>query len=467
MYGVTDSASRGATVATIGPSPSPAPSAGLDDPGSPDRTDPLTTLRSRVGLLSTIREAANLPRYRGYRSVLMIAKVRGFRQINDWLGTTVGDELLTILARRLEERVGFGVTLARTAGTEFAVHAFCRDTRPSRTTDHIGRLADDLLKALEDPLSLGGRTVQVSAHLGVATADAGTVEPEELLRRASVASARHLHRCGVGFQTYDPGMDVASRREVEADSELLEALEQRALAIHLQPRLDVATGALRGAEALLRWKDPDPNKALPARLVEAAERNGTIVTLGRWVLAETIDHAVALVRAGVLRDDMSLSVNVSSQQVQDPRFVSDLVALLERAGLSPRALTVELTETGLMTDLGRARQRLKALSSIGVALSIDDFGTGYSSLAYLRELPVQELKLDRRFVADLDRHPEAEVIARAVIDIARGTGLTTVAEGVERPSQLSVLRGLGCDQYQGYLTSTAIPLTEFMSRYGR
>ncbi|NLD76440.1 MAG: EAL domain-containing protein [Acidimicrobiales bacterium] len=431
--------------------------------------DGLTGLANRGAFQTRLHSALETSRSSGDVVALLFLDLDGFKRVNDTLGHSQGDHLLQMAAVRIADQLRPTDFVARIGGDEFVI------LLPSLGRDEMSaaqvaeEVADRVVRCLTEPFDLTTKVVRVSASVGIALSGAAIadVEAEELLRQADLAMYAAKEVGGVGHCIFDERMDAEAQRAMHLEVQLAKAIELEDLAIHLQPRLDIATGALTGAEALLRWNDPTAGPVDTAAIVATAERTGLIVRLGRWVIAETIRQAVTLRDAGVLLPHMTVSVNISCHQLQHDDFVPELVAMLDEAGLSPRSLTVELTESAVMADLYQSRKRLRELEEIGIPLSIDDFGTGYSSLAYLRDLPVRELKLDRLFVADLGRDPVAEVILRGVIDIALGLGIDTVAEGVERPEQLEFLRSTGCHHYQGFLTSAAIPLAEFLSRYGR
>jgi diguanylate cyclase (GGDEF)-like protein/PAS domain S-box-containing protein len=429
--------------------------------------DVLTGLANRARFHDRLRAALAAASRTTDHLGLLFVDLDGFKRVNDSLGHSHGDDLLQQAARRIADQLRPDDFVARIGGDEFVIMLPRLGPHPARAEAVATEVAARAIAATEQPFELSGQVIRISASIGIALGTPGAARAEELLRQADLAMYAAKHGGGVAHRVFDERMDLEAQRALRLDGDLRHAIEHHELALHLQPRLDVATGALTGAEALLRWRHQHPSSPDTASIVATAERNGLIVPLGRWVLEEAVSQAAELRRAGVLRPGMTLSVNISGHQLREDDFVTGLVQILERAGLPPELLTVELTESALLADLYQARRQLSALERVGVALSIDDFGTGYSSLAYLRELPVRELKIDRLFVADLGRDPTAEVIVRGVLDIARGIGLETVAEGVERQEQLDVLRTTPCSQYQGYLTSAAIALPEFLSRYGR
>lgn len=432
-------------------------------------SDGLTGLANRGAFQSRLTSTLEQARVTGDQVALLFLDLDGFKRVNDTLGHSHGDHLLKEAAGRIADQLRADDFVARIGGDEFVILLPGLGAASGPAAQDAEEVARRVVSCLTEPFDLSTTVVRVSASIGIAMSGSGSTPTgaEELLRQADLAMYAAKESGGMGHRLFDDRMDADAQRAMHLEVQLAKAIENRELAVHLQPRLRIADRALTGAEALLRWTDGTAGPVDTAAIVATAERTGLIVPLGRWVITETIRHAVELRDAGVLRPDMTVSVNVSCHQIQQDDFVPSLVSMLRESGLPPGSITVELTESAVMSDLYQSRRRLKELESHGIALSIDDFGTGYSSLAYLRDLPVRELKLDRLFVADIGRDPVAEVILRGVIDIAMGLGLETVAEGVEREEQLDFLRSTGCQQYQGFLTSAAVPLAEFLSRYGR
>ena len=400
---------------------------------------------------------------------LLFMDLDGFKTVNDSLGHSQGDQLLRLAGERLRAQLRPDDLVARIGGDEFVVALPARSHEVEQARADACDVAARIVAELSRPFELSSQTVRISASIGIAVTGPGEADDddlgEQLLRQADLAMYAAKDAGRGGFRVYQPEMDDEARRLLALDGALRRAVERDELAVKLQPRIDVATGELSGGEVLLRWPGSESGPFDTAAIVEAGERNGLIRPVGQFVLGEACRLGSELLDAGLLGPGRTLSVNVSGYQIQRPDFVSDLAAMLGVHHLPPGALTIELTESALVQDLTATATRLHELEDLGVHLAIDDFGTGYSSLAYLRDLPVQELKLDRSFVADLGRDHRAEVIVSGIIAIARQLGITTVAEGVERLEQVDLLRAYGCTHYQGYLASEALTIDEFLTRY--
>jgi predicted signal transduction protein with EAL and GGDEF domain len=309
-------------------------------------------------------------------------------------------------------------------------------------------LAGQLTAALEPPFALDGQEVAVTASVGVALAAPGGTSPEELLRDADVALYRAKEWGKARWAVFEPTMGARVRERVDLEADLRLALERDELALVYQPVVELATGRIVGAEALLRWSHPVRGVVLPGEFVPLAEETGLIGAFGEWVLAE------ACRQARVWQEQLSappvVSVNVSPCQFQQPGFIETVAICLRETGLEPALLTLEITESAVMTNAETAVAMLRQLRGVGVRIAIDDFGSGYSSLSYLQRFPLDALKIDRCFVAGLGRAAGDGAIVEAVVGLARGLRLTVVAEGVETSAQAASLRALGCEHGQGF-----------------
>ena len=409
--------------------------------------DALTGLPNR-SLLH--RRAERALRGDGLAAMLLIDLDR-FKEVNDTLGHDYGDALLVEVAGRLQAVLRRGDTLARMGGDEFAV---LLDGLPDRAA--VGELAGRLQDALRRPFALRGVAVELEASIGAALYPEHGGTLGELLQRADVAmydAKRGRH----GIATYCPERDPYSADRLGLLAELRVALERDELLLHYQPKICLHSGELIGVEALVRWQHPIRGLLGPHEFVPFAERTGAVADLTRWV----VDRALAQCRAW--RDegtDLPVAVNLAAANILDVTLPAAIGAALERYGLPADRLECEISEHTVMGDPVRASDVLAGLRALGVGLSLDDFGTGHSSLAYLKRLPLDEVKIDRSFVAGMTEDENDAVIVRSTIDLARNLGLRVVAEGVETAEIMDVLAGLRCDVAQGYYISRPLPADE-------
>ncbi len=410
--------------------------------------DPLTALPNRTLFLERLGQALDRARRRRSRpsSVpILFLDLDGFKVVNDSLGHATGDRLLVAAANRLASALRAGDLLARFGGDEFAVlveHAI--------TSDEAVRMAQRLLTTLEPPVALDGYEAVVSASIGVAVSSLDLSEPGDVLRAADIALYRAKAIGKGSIAIFDPGADQPALGRLERETALRHAVEREELRIAYQPVIHLATGAVAGVEALVRWERPGCGLLLPEEFVPLAEETGLIVPIGTWMRAEAC-RAIRAWRERYPSDPpLRLNLNLSLPEFRQPTLSRDLACLLKATDLPPDGLTLELTETVATTDPEAARATLRDVTALGVRLAIDDFGTGYASLSALKRFPVDELKVDRSFVAGLGQQQEDTAIVRATIGVAKALGLRVTAEGVETADQVERLRELGCDWGQGF-----------------
>jgi len=408
--------------------------------------DVLTGLANRQLLLDRLLHArARLIRHGGEIAVLFI-DLDDFKTVNDSLGHSAGDEVLVAVARRLSATLRAADTVARLGGDEFAVLLHDGDTDRAQAT--AGRILD----ALREPMVVGGRRLDVNASIGIAVADAST--PAELvLRNADLAmyGAKHAGKRRSAFS--DPSMHAEALSRLDLKADLERALDHDELYLVYQPVIYLGDGHVVGVEALLRWRHPQRGVLAPGEFIGLAEETGAIVPIGRWILDEACHQARRWQEATTAAADLFVAVNVSPRQLEQSGFVADTVEALAAAHLRGERLVVELTEGIVVSDLDSACDVLAKLRRLGVKVAIDDFGTGFTSLSYLQRLPIDILKVDRTFVADIATDPQSRRLLDGLLRLADGLRVTSLAEGVETCEQLGELRHLRCTLAQGYLMS--------------
>jgi diguanylate cyclase (GGDEF)-like protein len=412
--------------------------------------DALTGLPNRMALRRELEELLADPGA-GTTAVLVL-DLDGFKHVNDTLGHHQGDVLLQLIGQRLPAAVPPGARVARLGGDEFAVVVPGADAKQAVA---VGR---DLLGMLVEPLPVGGMRLEMSASIGVAIAPEHADDVATLLRLADLAMY-HAKLTGRVVSVFDP----ATYRQDSPDqlalvSELRHGIASGQLRLYVQPKADATSGAVVGAEALVRWQHPDKGLIMPDEFIPIAERNGLIRHLTTAVLRDAIAALAGWVAAG---QRLSIAVNLSPRGLLDSDLPDELTALLAEQGVDPPLLTLELTESSMMTDPARVAVLLGELHAMGVRLSIDDFGTGYSSLSSLRKLPLDEIKIDKSFVMGMEDNTDDEMIVRSMVDLGTNLGLDVVAEGVENNRIWQMLRRMGCSHVQGYYLSRPIPVADF------
>ncbi|SNT03381.1 diguanylate cyclase/phosphodiesterase [Geodermatophilus pulveris] len=385
-------------------------------------------------------------------AVAMILDLDGFKEVNDTLGHQQGDKLLVEVAARLTTAVGTAGMVARLGGDEFAV--LLSGTGDEERAVHVARR---VLRSLEHPIALDDMEVEVGGSLGVALAPAHATDAAVLLKRADMAMY-DAKGGGKGLRVYESDLDSKNPRRLTLVAELRGALARDEISVHVQPQARLDSGAVVGAEALVRWHHPELGVVPPDEFIPVAERSGLIGPLTTRVLDASLAAVAAWRAAG---HPLGISVNLSTRSLHDADLVEEVSRLLRRHDVPASALTLEVTESSVMADPARATALLHQLRDLGVRLSVDDFGTGYSSLSYLKRLPVQEVKIDRSFVTSLQAGGEDAAIVRAIIDLGGHLGLEVVAEGVEDAAVWELLSTMGCDVVQGWHLGRAMPVAEF------
>jgi diguanylate cyclase (GGDEF)-like protein len=413
--------------------------------------DTLTGLPNRALFHDRVLQAIESARRGETPCAVMVMDLDHFKEINDTLGHYHGDRLLQLVGQRLSSTLRGEDTVARLGGDEFAV------LLPSVQDDQDAlEVAGKLLDSLGRSFEIDGLSLEVGASVGIACFPQHGGDGETLLQRADIAMyvAKTAH---AGARLYETEHDQHSVQRLALAGELRRAIENDELVLHFQPKVDVASGRVVGAEALCRWQHPSLGLVMPADFVPMAEHTGLITPLTKRVLELAMDQIVAWRDAG---RHLSVAVNLSARSFLDSQLLEEeLPAMLEAHAIDPALLELEITESMIVGDPQRVRGVLEALNELGVTLAIDDFGTGYSSLAYLRDLPVDEIKIDRSFVFEMQS--AGETIVRSIIDLAHNLGMRAVAEGVESQTLLTRLTELGCDTAQGFHISRPLPARRF------
>ncbi len=423
--------------------------------------DPVTGAANRALLTDQVL-AANRRRSRaGGTSALVLLDLDDFSGVNERLGHDGGDLLLRQVHQRLLAVVRAGDTVARLGGDQFAVLIAQAHEGP----DEALAMARRITARLDEPYRISGTSVIIGTSIGVAVASDPAADADELLRDAAVALS-HAKAAGRGHVTlFEPAMRDAALDRLRIEADLLVALERDELVLHYQPLVELRTGKVAGVEALIRWIHPVVGLVPPDRFIGLAEQNGMIVPIGEWVIRRACTAAAGW--RATLGHDLEVSVNVSARQLVSNTLVPTIGLAVAESGMAPGDLTVEITESAVVTDPELAARRLGEIRELGVQVAIDDFGTGYSSLSYLQHLPVDVLKIDRSFINGITAEAPPPPIVQGLVDLAATLGLATVAEGVEHGHQVDYLRSLGCTYGQGFHFARPLPESDVLERVGQ
>ena len=416
--------------------------------------DSLTGLPNRELFQERLRQSLAMCKRDKSKVALMFLDLDKFKDVNDTLGHHIGDVLLKAVARRLSRCVRETDTVARLGGDEFAI-LLTQLVDPSDAT----KVAETIIAAISDPFGLEEHEVLTSTSIGITIAPDDSVNPEQLQKNADLAMYRSKAEGRNNYHYYIAEMDaeIQARKLIEQDLRL--ALGTPQLRMHFQPLIEIATGAIVGCEALIRWLHPGRGWVSPAQFVPVAERSDLIQTIGRWVLFRSCQQAQMWAQEGL--PPLKVAVNLSPAQFKQRGLVEIISSILDQTGMPPSQLQLEITEGIAMQNVEQTLEILRQIRAMGVVISIDDFGTGYSSLNYLKRFPVDKLKIDRSFVVDIGRHPDNEAVVKAIVDLGHSLGTRVNVEGVETQEQMDFLTKIGVDEAQGFLFSPALPADEF------
>ena len=424
--------------------------------------DPLTELPNRLLCMEQLRQAISEAERSGRKVAILYIDLDRFKYINDSLGYDVGDKFLKLVSLRLRELVRPGDTVSRFGGDEFALLL-----ENIEQVEDVTRLAQRIIDCFMQPLHVAERELFATPSIGITLYPLDADNAENLIKNADAAMYHAKSRGGSNFQFYTLEMNLRTARRLAIETALRHALERGEITLHYQPQVDLTTGHVIGAEALLRWQHPELGLISPVEFIPISEEDGLILPMGEWALRTACAQLRTWQNEGF--SDLRIAVNLSSKQLQQGRLVPQVRAALAQAGLDGRYLELELTESMLIGDSEITRAAFAELDALGVKFSVDDFGTGYSSLSYLKLFPIDAVKIDRSFLRGVPSDPDSVAIAAAIIAMARSLGIGVVAEGVETVDQLEFLRRRGCATMQGYYFSKPIPAAEFtaMLKEGR
>jgi diguanylate cyclase (GGDEF)-like protein len=414
-------------------------------------SDPLTNMPNRALFYNRLDHAiSETERYNTPFAVFMMDLDR-FKNINDTLGHHIGDLLLQETGKRLQQVVRKSDTVARLGGDEFAIILPTIEHNES-----VNKAAEKIIAALSVPIMVEGHSLNIGASIGIVHCPHDGTDANLLMRRADVAMYQ-AKKNDMGYTIYNAAMDSQSLFELTIEAEINRAMDNGNFQLHYQPKIDMRKNCIAGAEALLRWKHPEHGMIPPDQFIPLAEKSGTINKVTRWVLQQALAQCAAWHDIGI---KINVAVNLSAYSLKDNGLCDMISQALEEARVAPQYLTLELTESAIMSDASAALKTLIQIDAMGVRLSVDDFGTGYSSLAYLKRLPVDEIKIDKSFVMDMTSNASDAVIVRSTIDLAHNMGMAVVAEGIESQKIMDALRHMNCDVGQGYFLSKPVPAAE-------
>jgi diguanylate cyclase (GGDEF)-like protein len=418
--------------------------------------DDLTGLPNRLLFNYQLPKALARAQRDGTSVGVLFLDLDRFKIINDTLGHDAGDMVLRQIAGHLRSCVRETDTLARVGGDEFTVLV-----EQLADTQYLGAIAEKLLTAMASPLAIGGNVYQLSGSIGIAMYPEDGADGASLLKNADIAMYGAKASGRNNYQFYSSDINAHSLERLALENELRQAVVRREFEVHYQPKVDISTGRIAGAEALVRWRHPQRGMLLPGEFIFVAEEVGLISSIGSFVL-DTVCADIAGWRDAGL-PPMRVAINLSAQQFADSRLIDNLNQVLQQTGCDPELLEFEITESVVMTSPGKALQLLEQIKDYGITLAIDDFGTGHSSLAYLKRFPVDSVKIDCTFVRDIAKDPNDVAIIKAIIALGHSLDLKVVAEGVESITQLEILRRFQCDEFQGFLFSEAVPAAKIAS----
>jgi len=429
--------------------------------------DELTGLYNRALFHDYLSKSIARSKRTAYSGALIFIDIDRFKSVNDTYGHTIGNELLTQVAKLIVQNIRTEDTAARLCGDEFIILLENLDRDKDKATEVVNKLALKISNAFSKPIVLKQHEILISLSIGVCVFDGHSSTANELIKQADMALYSAKHKGRNSIQLFEPGMEETARQRIEIENGLRFALLNKEFELFFQPQMDIANGKIIGAESLLRWKHSQKGFISPAKFIPVAEDSGLILPLGAWVLEACFKQIRSWEKSGLFQGLKTLSVNISAIQFNQTDFVGTVLDMVTATEIDPRHLEIEITEGALITHVEETRNKLEAIKKAGIRIAIDDFGTGYSSLAYLKRFPIDVLKIDQSFVRDISTNSNDAVIIKTIIGMAKNLGLHVIAEGVETEAQLEFLRDEGCTAYQGFLFSPAIDADLFRQLFAR
>jgi diguanylate cyclase (GGDEF)-like protein/PAS domain S-box-containing protein len=416
--------------------------------------DTLTGLPNRMLFMEHLNLAINQARRNEQVLAVLFLDLDRFKPINDAFGHATGDQVLKQVASRLKSCVRDTDMVTRIGGDEFSILLPNVDQ-----IEDISKVTEKIISTVNKPYMLNEHELHISASVGISTYPDDSIRPEILLRNADIAMYHAKGQGSGNYQFYSPVMKARTIERMRFESSLRKALDRKEIMVYFQPQIDILTGELVCAEALVRWQHPEFGLLAPVQFIPLAENTGLINSIGEYVLHTACEQKKAWQRAGY--PSFCVAVNLSVHEFQSPLIVERILGTLKNTGLEPHFLELEITEGTAMRDIALSSEKMEQLSETGIRFSLDDFGTGYSSLSYLKKFPIRKLKIDRSFISGLKENTDDRAIVHAVIALAHSLELSVVAEGVETDEQMSFLRSCRCDQMQGFLYSKPLPAEDF------
>ncbi|MDO8345690.1 MAG: EAL domain-containing protein [Cellvibrio sp.] len=423
--------------------------------------DALTGLPNRLQLVERLEHELRRAERHGYFGAVLFIDLDQFKTINDSLGHPVGDRVLEVVAARLLESVREEDLVARLSGDEFVVVLTVLDQNIETAALRAGEISEKIRRIISQPYMYDSMELRVTCSVGVVVYPDKNNSVHELLRYADTAMYQVKEKGRDSIEFFNEEMADKVSRQLTMEGDLHRALDESQFALYYQPKINIQNGCVDGAEALLRWNHPTKGMVSPVDFIPVLETSGMIIDVGQWVLETACKTLVKWDAAGLWRPGMRMSINISPRQFRRAAFVDDVIATLAKYPIPTASLDMEITEGIVIQRVDDAIQTMTTLSERGISFSLDDFGTGYSSISYLKRLPVSTLKIDKSFVRDIIDDRNDRVLVETIITMGRLLDMELVAEGVEQAEQLAILKSFGCDFYQGYLSSQAVPLADF------